>query len=435
MRQISSLRFRVALLFALFGALLSFTLCAGIFYAAHKVADHLVDEILNTELEDSAIRHALSPVFIPPNILSLKGFVLSSTEPDQNIPSEIKSLSPGIYEVTIAGIDYRALIADRNDHRYFMLFDINDQNVREAKLSEFLLFFALFTTVCSAVGGFWLAARIIAPITNLALQVSQAEPGDTHLSLAKLTRKDEVGELARAFDRFLNRINDFIERERYFTTDISHELRTPLAVILGAVEVMEQDEKLSPKQKERIQRIHRAAGGLSELASALLLLAHEYVPKADQKPCNLAEAFRVCIDKHQPLIGTRQISLQLEIIDEPLVKLERPLLDTVIDNLLRNALFNTQSGTILLRLEAERFIVRDTGLGIPQNMLDQIFTRHYKGASSSGSGIGLSIVKRVCDRYDWHISIASQEGTGTTVEIVFAQSGHKPLVHSEPSPY
>lgn len=424
MRLINSLRFRVALLFAIFGALLSLALCAGIFIAAHKMADHLVEEILNAELEDSSMRHTLSPAYIPPNTQSIKGFVLSDTEPASNVPDQIKSLSPGRHEVIIAGIDYRVLVADRKDHRYFMLFDIDAQNEREQKLSELLLFFALFMTLCATGGGFWLALRIISPVTRLALQVGDAEPGNVHLSLAKLTRKDEVGELARAFDRFLHRIGDFIEREKYFTTDISHELRTPLAVILGAVEVMEQDKQLTLKQKERLQRIRRAAGGLSELASALLLLAHEYGPAAGPKPCNLAEAFRVCIDKYQPLLGDRQISLQLEIVDNPMINLERPLLDTVIDNLLRNALFNTQSGSILLRLEAERFIVKDTGFGIPQNLLAQIFTRHYKGGRSTGSGIGLSIVKRVCDRYNWHISIDSQEGIGTTVEIVFAQGKH-----------
>lgn len=153
MRQTSSLRFRVALLFAIFGAMLSVTLSAGIFFASHKMAGNLVDEILIAELEDSSTRHALSPAFIPPNTQSIKGFVLSSTEPGLNIPAEIKSLLPGRHDTAIDGVDYRVLVADRNDHRYFMLFDINDQNVREKQLIKFLTIFALFMTLCSAGGG------------------------------------------------------------------------------------------------------------------------------------------------------------------------------------------------------------------------------------------------------------------------------------------
>src|SRR5512144_1315417 len=100
-------------------------------------------------------------------------------------------------------------------------------------------------TFSSFAGGFWLASRVTASVTRLAEQVKHAEPGDMDLSLIKLTGNDEVGELARAFDRYVRRLQEFIERENYFTADVSHELRTPLAIMLGTVEVLEQDESLS----------------------------------------------------------------------------------------------------------------------------------------------------------------------------------------------
>jgi signal transduction histidine kinase len=92
----------------------------------------------------------------------------------------------------------------------------------------------------------------------------------------------------------------------------------------------------------------------------------------------------------------------------------------VIGNLIRNALFNTKSGEVVLRLEAERLIVRDTGVGMRPEELARATERYYKGASSAGSGVGLSLVKRICDRHGWRITLDSEEGKGTTAEIDFS---------------
>ncbi|MFA5824611.1 MAG: HAMP domain-containing sensor histidine kinase [Gallionellaceae bacterium] len=418
MRQSNSLRFRVALVFALFGALLSVLFSGGIYFTAHELGHRLMDETLRAELEDSVERHARDSVFVAPNTVSIKGYVLSETELALNIPSEIKSLSPGRHEVNLGEVDYRVLVADRNGVRYFMLFDADSQNKREVKFIRFLFLFALFMTVASAAGGLWLAVRILTPVTRLVGQVARAEPGDS-MSLAKLTRNDEVGELARAFDHYLHRMQEFIERENYFTADVSHELRTSLAIILGALEVLEQDKTLSVKQKERVARIRRAAQDMIDMSEALLLLAHEYRPLAGQQPCKAGEVVSACICKHQHLIGDRPIRIEVELNAEQLLLVERPLLEIVIDNVLRNALFNTQSGTVLFRLEAGQLIVKDSGVGMSPEVLERALEHHFKGASSAGAGVGLSLVKRICDRYGWHISIDSQQGHGTTVEIDF----------------
>jgi len=244
--------------------------------------------------------------------------------------------------------------------------------------------------------------------------------GDTELSLIKLTSNDEVGDLARAFDRYLSRLRKFIERENYFTADVSHELRTPLAIMLGTVEVLEQDVTLSDKQKERISRIRRAAQEMIDLTAALLLLAREHQIAPDESPCHVADVALACVEKHRHLIGDRPIRLEVKVQADPRLTAERPLLEVVIGNLIRNALFNTKSGIVLLQLEAERLIVSDTGVGMRPEELARAMERYYKGASSAGAGVGLSLVKRICDRYGWRISLESQEGQGTTAEIDFS---------------
>jgi signal transduction histidine kinase len=190
--------------------------------------------------------------------------------------------------------------------------------------------------------------------------------------------------------------------------------------MLGTVEVLEQDVSLSAKQKERIARIRRAAQDMIDLTSALLLMAREHQSAAEEAPCHVAEVLHTCVEKHRHLIGDRPIRMEVEVLADPSVIVERPLLEIVIGNLIRNALFHTKSGIVLLKLEAGRLLVSDTGVGMRPEELARAMERYYKGASSAGAGVGLSLVKRICDRYGWRISLESAEGKGTTAEIGFS---------------
>jgi signal transduction histidine kinase len=416
MLRINSLRFRVAFFYALFGAGLSIFLSGGFFLVVQQVGRGLMDQILLADFEEH-VGAAVSPS----NEKSIKRYALPSGTSESQIPVDIRNMKPGGHDVNIGGAGYRAMVVDKSGTRYFMLYDTANQHVYEVEFKKYVLLFALFMIISSAAGGVILASRVTSSVTRLAKQVGQAEPGDMDLSLIKLASNDEVGELARAFDRYLRRLRNFVERENYFTADVSHELRTPLAIMLGTVEVLEQDETLSEKQKERLARIRRAAQDMTDLTTALLLLAREHQSSADESPCHVAEVVLACAEKHRHLVGDRPVKLEVELNAEPNLIVERPLLEIVIGNLIRNALFNTKSGEVVLRLEAERLIVRDTGVGMRPDELARAMERYYKGASSAGSGVGLSLVKRICDRYGWRISLESREGEGTTAEIDFSE--------------
>lgn len=416
MFQTNSLRFRVAFFYAIFGAGLSIMLAAGAYLTVEHIGHQLMDEALHEELN----KHASESVFVEPNTVSIRGYVISDTMRSRNIPYEVESLAPGTYNLIVANIDYRVLVIDKYGARYIMMFDTQLQHFHEAAYFRYVEIFALFMIVSSAAGGYWLASRVTSSVTRLARQVGRAEPGDTDLSWIKETSNDEVGELARAFDRYLRRLRAFIERENFFTADVSHELRTPLAIMLGSVEVLQQDESLSPKQKERISRIRRAAQDMIDLTSALLLMAREHLDAADEQPCDVSEVALTCVEKHRHLIGDRPIRLEVETIAAANLIVERPLLEIVIGNLIRNALFHTKSGSVLLTVEADKLTVQDTGVGMRPEELERALERYYKGASSAGAGVGLSLVKRICDRYGWRISLDSKEGVGTSAVIDYS---------------
>jgi signal transduction histidine kinase len=91
----------------------------------------------------------------------------------------------------------------------------------------------------------------------------------------------------------------------------------------------------------------------------------------------------------------------------------------VVANLIRNAFTNTPSGAVSISVKDNELTISDTGTGIRGEEIDKVFQRHFRGGGSTGSGIGLSLVKRICDRYGWETIIDSTEGQGTSVQFVF----------------
>jgi signal transduction histidine kinase len=413
-----SLRLRVAAAFAGLGALLSLLLTAGIWYAAHDVSRRLMDQTLKAELEDYMARRARNPLSLPPDSASLRGYLVPAGAPKAELPPPLRGLALGQHEVRIEAVPYRVAIAEQQGDRYLILFNEERQQRRERRFLGYLASGGLIMTLLAAAGGLWLAGRVIAPVTEFAGAVRAARPEDPPRLARRYPGDDEIGELARDFDQYLSRIAAFLERERAFAADASHELRTPLAVIRGAAEVLTEDPALSPAQRERVARITRAAAQMSELIAALLLLAREEDDPVED-PCDAVQIVRDCIERHLPLARQRRTDLGLEAPVPVTLPVPAALFAIVVANLVHNAVAHTSGGSVTVRLEPGGLTVADTGVGIRDGEIGRVFERYYRGEGSSGAGIGLSLVKRVCDRLGWQITLAPGEGGGTLASLRF----------------
>lgn len=410
------LRFKLALTFVWFGALLSLLLALGLSLAAHKLGERLMDETLHAELDDYIARRLRNPSSLPPATLSVRGYVHAQGKSSDNIPPSLTALSPGKYQLTLDGTPYRVAVADLKNERYIMLFNEQRQNRREEQFLAYLGAGALLMTLISAAIGWWLAGRVVAPVQELARRVDRARPEDEDTPIARGLADDEIGALAQVFDAYLKRMRAFIERERAFTSDVSHELRTPLAIVQGAVELLEDDPDLETKQQQRLARIGRATKQMIDLTSALLLMARE--KSAEQQKCEVWDVVTELVETHAYLLDAK-VKVELVCEDHIRIETEKTLLSIVIANLVRNAFTYTESGTVSITLAHDSLIVSDTGLGIHKEEIGKVFQRHFKGAASTGSGIGLSLVKRICDRYGWETVIESTQGQGTVAQLFF----------------
>jgi signal transduction histidine kinase len=420
-----SFRFRLALTFALFGAMVSLFLSLGLSFTAHNLGERLIDETLRAEIEDYISRRSRNPNSLPPSTVSIRGFIFLPGQHQAEIPAELHDLKPGKYQLSLNNIPYRVTVVDKADDRYVMMFNEAKQRQRESAFLDYLVAGAIIMTLLSAWIGWWLSGRVVAPIAELGLRVEKATPEDDILDIAKGFEPDEIGKLAQVFASYLKRMRAFIDRERAFTSDVSHELRTPLAIVLGVVELMEEDTRLQDKQQERIARIGRATRGMIDMTSALLLMGRE--DSTDEvviQKCDVCEIVSHIIDMHRHLLSERT-TVNLVCKVHPHIEAERTLFGIVVANLIRNAFTYTPAGSVTITIEEHSLTVTDTGTGIHSDEIGKVFQRHFKGSGSTGSGIGLSLVKRICDKYGWETIIESTEGAGTSAQLIYTSQPMK----------
>ena len=216
-------------------------------------------------------------------------------------------------------------------------------------------------------------------------------------------------------------MNAHIERERDFTRDASHELRTPLTVIRLAASMLLEEQALAPEARSAVERIKRAASGMEETTEALLLLARESERKLSSTAICLNDVVALECQRARAMVGSKPVTI--EEIDGPsiLVDANARVLAVLVGNLLRNAMQYTQRGHVEVQVRGDTLSIADTGIGIPGAQLDSVFEPFVRAdnASHRGYGVGLSIVKRLCDRFGWTVSIESAPAIGTRVRVSF----------------
>lgn len=413
-----SLRIKLALVFAAFGATLILLLSFGLYVTTQRAGESLMDETLRAEIDGYLFRRSHNPGALLPNTVSIQGYRIKPGDSTAPIPPELVPLQEGTYELTLNDTPYRVAVTDKGDERYFMLFNEERQREREHLFLLYLTVGATIMIMLSAWLGWWLAGRVVAPISELARRVSIATPDDDADAVCQGFAHDEIGQLADVFSSYLKRMRAFIERERHFTSDVSHELRTPLAVMLSIVDILEEDHRLQDKQRERIARIAHTIREMADLTSALLLMSREDTGEPTLLACDVCEVVGAAIEANRHLLGGKTTT-EFNCVEHPHIPANQTLLSIVVSNLIRNAFAHTPSGLVAITVEQRGLTVRDTGTGIRGDEIGKVFQRHFKGAGSTGSGIGLSLAKRICDRYGWEILITSTEGQGTSAQLIF----------------
>ena len=421
MPTVNGIRARLSRTLLLQAAYISAAAIVSVFLANVMLESVLIRQALRDEAAFYWVRRAEDPSHPLPATLNLTGYI-------GNAPREIADLAPGFGEWHDGMRRNVVYVSEHAGERLILVFDRSGV-ARLAMLFGLLpLAFVLLMLYLSTWLAFRASRRAFSPVIALARQVRGLDPSapePRRLDRTRLADADEeVQELADALARYSERLGDFIMRERQFTRDASHELRSPLTVIRISSELLLSDEKLSEVGRRAAERIRRATADMDELTKAFLLLARESEVGLPTSPLcindvvaeELARARLVAQDK---AIESRLVETHRLHIDAP----DR-VLAALVGNLLRNAFSYTDRGTVEVLIGADAVVIRDTGVGITTEQFAAIGRPFVRGeaAQRGGHGVGLSIVRRLSERFGWPVHIESRPGVGTRVEIRFPQA-------------
>src|SRR5690606_18643572 len=232
---------------------------------------------------------------------------------------------------------------------------------------------------------------------------------------------DEVGQLAEALDDYSTRLTEMVQRDREFNADVSHELRTPLAVIASTTELLQASPDLADKPRERLKRIERAVRQSTELIDALLLLSRrERQAPTDGEATDVARVAEQVVDAQRPHGAPKPVAVRVEVEEALEVAAPSSVVSVALANLIGNAFKYTPAGEVVITVGHGRVTVEDTGPGIAAEDAEKLFERGVRGTEvGKGGGLGLAIVRRLCELYGWTVSLAPRPQGGATATLDF----------------
>ena len=420
-------------------AIISATAVMGVYLAEFAIREILIVSALQKEADYFWARRNIEGDTAAPNTHTLIGYLFNVAEP-KTIPEEFTELTQGIHELD-SSVGKRVVhVSQEHGERLYLVFDAD--NVRELATYFGIAPLALMLVVlyCSAWFAYRLARRAVSPVIQLAREVRSLDvETDSKLSLKTFRDTDSADEealtLSRALNNLIERVNNFLERERTFTRETSHELRSPLTVIRVASDVLLKRNDLEASTVSLVEKINRAAKDMEELTSALLLLARENEFGLEQEQVSINEIVIGEMQKASALYQEK--ALNIELVENCIlyVNASPRMLSLVFGNLVRNACAYTEQGGVTISVQDKYVEVADSGIGISDENIQSVFKPYFRIDNSieSGHGIGLSLVKRLTDRFGWPISMSSEPDVGTTVRVSFPLSyvqAAKPSINS-----
>jgi signal transduction histidine kinase len=277
----------------------------------------------------------------------------------------------------------------------------------------------------------YIAGRSIRPIIRITETTSQISRENLGSRIQLPMNYDELFVLSETINNLLDRIEKAVEREKQFTSDASHELRTPLAVIKGNLEVLIRKPREKEEYEKTINYCISEVNRMNNLVDQLLLLARFENRQIvlDTQKVALNEIILESLERLSPIIKERNTAINFKFDALFPVTIDAYKASIIIENILSNAIkYSEINGIVDIVLSHETGNVQcritDYGIGISASDMQNIYGQFYRVKPTAhpdvkGTGIGLSIVKRLCELLGVAINIQSSEQQGTIVTLLF----------------
>lgn len=241
-----------------------------------------------------------------------------------------------------------------------------------------------------------------------------------------LSDYDELDMIMVNINKMVNALRNEEILRNDFISNFSHEVKTPIAVIDGYINFLKKRDIKDNDKEMYLDKLAISVSNLSNLVSNILKLNKlENEEEIEKENVNLVSILENVIVSFDELLVNKNINLDIDICDKADIISNQSIIQIIFSNLISNAIkFSKDNSIIVIKLLKNdnnyKFIVKDNGIGMTKDTINNIFNRFYQADSShksEGNGLGLSMVKKGIDRLGYKISIESEEGIGSTFVV------------------
>jgi signal transduction histidine kinase len=317
--------------------------------------------------------------------------------------------------------------------------DLVERASQELLVKALVALFAI--GLIGIAGAYAVAGRALRPLHHVTATARRLGEETLDERIRYSGADDEVAELARTFDAMLDRLAGAFEAQKRFVANASHELRTPLAVMRTEIDVTLSDDEADVAEYRRMAKVVRNASERANgLVDALLVLARSEAQSGRRLvrkvPADLATSVCNALSAVKAEAERMKLEVTSDLQPAPVVG-DPSLLDRLAGNLIENAIrYNHLMGRLWLRTSSidgqARLVVGNTGYEVEPGDVPGLFEPFRRGGwertGSRGSGLGLSIVRAVCDAHGGTVSAVAQPGGGLEVTVSLPGADTTPVV-------
>lgn len=282
-----------------------------------------------------------------------------------------------------------------------------------------------------AIGGgliYFSINRALKPLSKLSTQIKNKSIENLSDEVYVSEREDEIHDLAISFNDMTQKVNEAFLMQKRFSNNAAHELRTPLTIMRTKLDVFKKRKNPNSAEYDKlIQSMNSQVVRLSDIVNSLLSLTNMEDMNLQQK-INLREMMQTIYNDLYCIAEKKGVKISI-IGKEEVIQGNYDLIYRAFYNLVENSIkYNNENGEVYIEIKNENeIIIKDTGIGIPDNMKENIFEPFFtvdksRSRKLGGAGIGLSIVKSILDKHNGEIIVSDNKGSGSIFIIKFKKS-------------
>jgi signal transduction histidine kinase len=399
------------------------------FAAMHAQEDELSETMLQREVQQ-IVAHILQPGLTPTGTLidstRVSAWLTRDGAGAEAMPAALRELAPGLYHFDPDGKSLHVAVTDTEDGRLTVLLDATTAEDRVDRFAYTLLALWLVCVAATVAIARGVAAIAVGPIVAATRTIARSAPDQP---LGADGHRDEAGVLMETFNRFRDRVDDMVEREREFAANLDHEIRTPLTTIRTDAELVGLEGALAPAQRQRLARIVASVDEI--IATTESTLSYSAGRFAGAETIDLRDFLLAASAAMADRAAARDLRVVVDVGAGEHVVADRQALLTIVRNLIRNAIEHAAPATLRIGGDRHGLLVSDDGPGIAPARLVHMFERPGgdearvdAGGARGGRvrGLGLAIAKRLSDLQGWRLEVRSPiaDGRGTAFTLDFA---------------